>query len=73
MKRIYNKPVIEIESFVTEEIMENFTVENVFSYGTNTLGGYGDPNDPNFIRFNNGDGNVLVGIDYSTFSAPPSN
>lgn len=68
MKRIYNKPVIEIESFVTEEIMENFTVENVFSYGTNLQGGYTDPA-AGFIKFNNGDGNVLVGIDYLTFSA----
>ena len=67
MKRIYNKPVIEIENFVTEEIMENFTVDNVFSYGANTLGGYDGP-ETEFITFQNDPGNVLVGIDYSTFA-----
>lgn len=68
MKKIYSKPVIEIEGFVTEEIMENFTVDNVFSYGANTLGGYGDPNEAGFISFQNDPGNVLTGIEYSTFA-----
>ena len=72
MKRIYDKPVLEIESFVTEEIMENFNPQNVLSYGSAaTDAGYGaDPTSGNFITFNNADtnGQVLNSVDYSEFA-----
>ena len=70
MKRLYNKPVLEVENFFTEEIMDNVKPENVLSYDSiNGIGGYGsDPNDSGFIRFQTNDGNVLNSIDYSTFN-----
>ncbi len=69
MKKIYNKPVLEVENFVTEEILENFNTQNVLSYGpTAQDAGYGDPNSANFISFQNDPGNVLNSVDYSTFT-----
>ena len=72
MKKIYNKPVLEVENFVTEEILENFNPENVLSYGpTATDAGYGTPGSENFISFNKVNGNlpnnVLNSIDYNDF------
>lgn len=71
MKKIYKKPVLEVESFVTEEIMETFNPQNVLSYGgVATDAGYGaDPSSANFINFNNKDtnGQVLNSIDYDAF------
>ena len=73
MKRLYNKPVLEIEKFITEEIMETFNPVNVLSYNPATgEGGYGTGLDNDgFIRFNSeGDNsaNVLNGIDYNDFT-----
>lgn len=71
MKKNYNKPVLEVESFVTEEIMETFNPENVLSYGPTATdaGGY---NGSNFINFNKVNGNLpdnaLNSVDYSTFT-----
>ena len=73
MKRIYNKPVLEVESFVTEEIMENFNPENVLSYGAAaTDAGYSESG--NFISFqdvNGNNGQVLNSIDYNDFNPTP--
>ncbi len=67
MRRVYNKPVLEVESFVTEEIMDNnFTQDNVLSYGDNADGGY--TSTAGFINFHTGDNNVLNGISYSEFN-----
>lgn len=71
MKRIYNKPVLEVESFVTEEIMENFNPQNVLSYGAAaTDAGYSETGG-NFIKFDdaNNNGQVLNSVNYSDFTA----
>lgn len=69
MKKIYKKPVLEVESFVTEEIMETFNPQNVLSYGgAATDAGYA-AGENNFINFKNKDtnGQVLNSIDYDAF------
>lgn len=63
MKKKYITPVVEIESFVTEEIMDN--PNNILSY--NGTGGYYSENG-NYISFHTGDNNVLNKIDYSSFT-----
>lgn len=67
MKKNYIKPVVEMESFVAEEIM-SVNSENIMSYD-GASGGYYQDEVGNFISFREGDGNVLVGIDYSTFGS----
>lgn len=63
MKKNYIKPVVEMESFIAEEIM-SVNSENVLSYDGN--GGY-YTDTTGYISFRTGDTNVLTGIDYSTF------
>ena len=63
MKKNYITPVVEIESFVTEEIMDN--PNNILSY--NGSGGYYDAGNGNYISFHTGDNNVLNSINYSDF------
>ena len=68
MKRIYNKPVLEVESFVTDEIMGgDYNPDNVLSYNpTLGTGGYDDTS--GHINFHSNDNNVLNSVDYSTFA-----
>ena len=79
MKKIYNKPVLEIEGFLTEEIMVPeaegssalYDPQSVLSYNPagGGAGGYGeDPNAAGFIRFSSNDGNVLNSINYNDFN-----
>lgn len=69
MKKIYEKPVMVIESLVNEEIMkDDFKYDNVLSYNPeNGYGGYTDPNTGKFIQFGSGSGNLLNSIDYDAF------
>ena len=68
MKKIYNKPVLEVESFVTDEIMGGqYNPDNVLSYnGTLGTGGYNDSG--HFINFHSDDDNVLNSVNYSDFT-----
>ena len=61
MKKIYKTPVLEIESFVTEEILDN----NILSYENGNYIGYQENN--NYITFKTGSNNVLNSIDYENF------
>ena len=65
MKRNYIRPVVEMESFVAEEIM-SVNPENVLSYDGASGGYYSDSQ--GYISFRKGDNNVLTGIDYTTFN-----
>ena len=67
MKIIYNKPDLEVESFITEEIMENFNPENVLSRDTINLEGGYEYSTGNFVNFHRDDANVLNKIDYNDF------
>lgn len=77
MKKIYNKPVLEIEGFLTEEIMVPeatgsstlYDPQSVLSYNpAGGAGGYGeDPNAAGFIKFSSNDDNVLNSINYNDF------
>lgn len=62
MKKFYISPVIEVENFITEEIMDN--PQNILSY--NGSGGYYQEG-TNYISFHSGDNNVLNSIDYKDF------
>ena len=67
MKRIYSKPVLTVESFVTDEIMETNNPYNILSYNEATgQGGYDGT--AGFIKFQNDPDNVLHSIDYSQFN-----
>lgn len=67
MKKIYEKPIIVVESIMTDEIMGALdTQENILSYNTG-WDGYTDST-YGFIKFETGDANVITGIDYSTFN-----
>ena len=68
MKKIYNKPVVEIESFVTDEVMiGEYNPENVLSY--NSVLGTGGYAEGNFINFQDAEHNnrMLNSIDYKDF------
>ena len=65
MKKIYKKPSLVVESFVTEEVMDN---ENLLSELTNDMYGLDSFGTNNSISFRNGDSNVLNGINYLDFA-----
>lgn len=66
MKKIYKNPVLELEYFNTEAILDNTNPENVLSYDlTGVNGGY-----DSYIQFQNGDANTLNKVDYNDFIAP---
>ncbi len=64
MKKNYITPVVEIESFVTEEIMDN--PQNILSYYNGNYTRYQEGE--NYINFHSGDNNVLNSINYSNFT-----
>ena len=64
MKKIYITPVVEIESFVTEEIMDN--PQNILSYYNGNYTQYQEGT--NYINFHSGDNNVLNSINYNDFA-----
>lgn len=66
MKKRYIKPAVEIERFVSEEIM-SYNPQNILSYDQAT-GGYYKDLDNNYISFRTGDNNVLNGINYTDFA-----
>ena len=61
MKKIYEKPSLVVESFVTESVMDE---ENLLSETVTNVGYEGASN---FITFKEGDTTVLTGIDYRSF------
>ncbi len=62
MKKIYEKPSLVVESFVTESVMDQ---ENLLSETVTKLG-YEEATS-NFITFGDTDATVLTGIDYTQF------
>ena len=71
MKKIYEKPVMVIESLVAEDIMvqDNFDPQNLLSYNTYIPeGGYGTYGQSGFINFAKDSGNTLNSIDYDDFA-----
>ena len=59
MKKIYNKPSLAIESFVTESVMDDNKLNALESHP------YTDTHTWNFLTPNSG--NVLQSIDYDDF------
>ena len=72
MKKFYNKPVLEFESFLTEEILVEgaYKEQNVLSYNSTdpNYGGYGTPNSAGFINFADGSDNLLNSVNYNDFT-----
>ena len=73
MKKLYSKPVLTVESFVTDEIMDNndaiYNETNILSYNPAAdVGGYGTNGQQGFISFRNDPENMLNSIEYSQFN-----
>jgi len=67
MKKFYEKPVLGIDSFATEEIMDEINPYNVLSRNT-ILGEGGYYEGGNTINFHSTDNNFLNSVNYSTFT-----
>lgn len=67
MKKIYKKPILAVESFVTDEVMSQV---NVLSEANNNQDSFGDYQNAGQVIFNkeSNAGNILNSINYDTFT-----